>query len=164
MKRVRQIDFLAGAPKPWAGLGLTAIAALLVAAVAFSGWQQEQDNRRALARLYFERLPRTLGFELPPADFERSNWHMFQPLLPPGADRGRFIEAMRAEGIGIGVHYPAMHLFTLYRARGHRAGEFPHAEDIGRRTVTLPLFPAMADADVERVCAALARVMRRGAA
>jgi len=121
-------------------------------------------RRRALARLYFERLPRTLGFELPPADFERSNWHMFQPLLPPGADRGRFIEAMRAEGIGIGVHYPAMHLFTLYRARGHRAGEFPHAEDIGRRTVTLPLFPAMADADVERVCAALARVMRRGAA
>ncbi len=89
---------------------------------------------------------------------------MFQPLLPPGVDRGRFIESMRAEGIGVGVHYPALHLFTLYRARGHREGEFPHAEDIGRRTVTLPLFPAMADADVERVCAALGRALRGAAA
>jgi len=121
-------------------------------------------RRRALARRYFECFPRTLGFELPPADFERSNWHMFQPLLPPGVDRGRFIESMRAEGIGVGVHYPALHLFTLYRARGHREGEFPHAEDIGRRTVTLPLFPAMADADVERVCAALGRALRGAAA
>ena len=121
-------------------------------------------RRRQLARRYFERFPRALGFELPVADFEQSNWHMFQPLLPAGSDRGRFIEAMRAEGIGVGVHYPALHLFTLYRARGYREGQFPHAEDIGRRTVTLPLFPAMADADVDRVCAALERVLRRGGA
>ncbi len=116
-------------------------------------------RRRELAQRYFERFPLGLGFVLPPADFEQSNWHMFQPLLPAGADRGRFIDAMRAEGIGVGVHYPAMHLFTLYRARGHREGDFPHAEDIGRRTVTLPLFPAMTDADVDRVCTAVERVM-----
>ena len=121
-------------------------------------------RRRQLARRYFERFPRTLGFTLPPADFEQSNWHMFQPLLPRGVNRGRFIEAMRGQGIGVGVHYPALHLFTLYRARGHREGQFPHAEDIGQRTVTLPLFPAMADADVERVCAAVERVMAGGLA
>lgn len=121
-------------------------------------------RRRRLAQRYFECFPPTLGFELPPADFEQSNWHMFQPLLPRGTDRGRFIEAMRAEGIGVGVHYPALHLFTLYRARGHFDGQFPHAEDIGRRTVTLPLFAAMNDADVERVCAAVARVMQEGGA
>ncbi len=115
-------------------------------------------RRTALARRYFERFPRTLGFELPPADFESSNWHMFQPLLPRGMERGAFVQAMRAQGIGVGVHYPAMHLFTLYRARGHHEGQFPHAEDIGRRTVTLPLFPAMADSDVDRVCDAVARV------
>ena len=114
-----------------------------------------------LARRYFERFPRTLGFELPPADFQHSNWHMFQPLLPRGTPRGAFIEAMRAEGIGVGVHYPAMHLFTLYRARGHHEGQVPHAEDIGARTVTLPLFPAMADSDVDRVCDAVERVMPR---
>ncbi|MDE1949828.1 MAG: DegT/DnrJ/EryC1/StrS aminotransferase family protein [Burkholderiales bacterium] len=120
------------------------------------------NRRRAeLARRYFERLDPALGLALPPADFEHSNWHMFQPLLPAaGPARPAFIEAMRAQGIGVGVHYPALHLFTLYRARGHHEGEFPQAEDIGRRIVTLPLFPAMADADVDRVCAALQRVLR----
>jgi hypothetical protein len=83
---------------------------------------------------------------------------MFQPLLPRAlaGRRGAFIEAMRARGVGVGVHYPAMHLFGLFRARGHREGDFPVAEDIGARTVTLPLFPAMGDDDVARVCAAVA--------
>lgn len=118
-------------------------------------------RRTALARRYFERLDRGLGCELPLPDFLRSNWHMFQPLLPSHMRRGEFIEAMRQESIGIGVHYPAMHLFSLYRALGHRAGEFPHAERIGQRIVTLPLFPAMNDADVDRVCDAMSRTLRR---
>ncbi|HQR03271.1 MAG: DegT/DnrJ/EryC1/StrS aminotransferase family protein [Proteobacteria bacterium] len=113
------------------------------------------ERRRALARAYFDRIDPGLGLELPPADFSRSNWHMFQPLLPPGTDRGTFLAAMKAKGIGVGVHYPALHLFTLYRNLGFRPGQFPHAEDVGARTVTLPLFPAMTDADVDRVCAAL---------
>jgi dTDP-4-amino-4,6-dideoxygalactose transaminase len=121
------------------------------------------NRRRAeLARRYFERFDRNLGFVLPPADFEHSNWHMFQPLLPPGVRRGAFIDAMKAANIGVGVHYPAMHLFSLYRARGHHEGQYPHAEDIGRRTVTLPLFPAMIDSDVDRVCIAVQQVMQEG--
>ena len=120
-------------------------------------------RRRELARLYFEHFDRTLGCELPLADFSNGNWHMFQPLLPLASmrlPRGDFIEAMRAEGIGVGVHYPAMHLFTLYRRLGFAEGDFPLAEDIGRRTVTLPLFPAMRDADVLRVCETVARVVK----
>lgn len=113
------------------------------------------QRRIALARRYFERFPRDLGFTLPPADFGHSNWHMFQPLLPAGVKRADFIARMRELGFGIGVHYPAMHLFTLYRGLGYREGQFPHAEDVGRRTVTLPLFPAMDEHDVDRVCAAL---------
>jgi dTDP-4-amino-4,6-dideoxygalactose transaminase len=118
-------------------------------------------RRRELARRYFERWDPSLDFELPPRDNDNhGNWHMFQPLLPPhlARVRGAFIEAMKAQGIGVGVHYPAMHLFKLFRARGHRPGDFPRAEDIGSRTVTLPLFPAMADADVDRVCDAVAAV------
>lgn len=114
------------------------------------------ERRRHLARLYFERIDPGLGLELPPADFSNPNWHMFQPLLPRGTDRGAFIADMKERGIGIGVHYPALHLFSLYRQFGFKEGEFPVAEDIGRRTVTLPLFPAMADTDVDRVCDALA--------
>ena len=117
------------------------------------------DRRRALARLYFERMPALPGLGLPPADFALSNWHMFQILLPAGCDRGRVIARLNEAGIGSGVHYPALHLFSLFRRRGHHPGEFPIAEDIGRRILTLPLFPAMADGDVERVCAALSAIL-----
>jgi dTDP-4-amino-4,6-dideoxygalactose transaminase len=119
-------------------------------------------RRRALARLYFERLDAfaaRIGLDLPPRDFANANWHMFQPLLPPGTDRGAFIAAMKEKGIGVGVHYPALHLFSLYRQRGFKAGDFPHAENVGARTATLPLFPAMADADVDRVCDALRDIL-----
>ena len=117
------------------------------------------ERRRALARRYFERWDRNLGCELPVADFEQSNWHMFQVVLPERVARAKFIAAMREQGIGIGVHYPAMHLFKLYRDLGWRAGQFPHAERIGGRIATLPLFAAMADSDVDRVCDAARKVL-----
>jgi dTDP-4-amino-4,6-dideoxygalactose transaminase len=116
-------------------------------------------RRRKLARRYFASWDRSLGCELPPEDFENSNWHMFQIVLPERVKRADFIARMRAKEIGVGVHYPAMHLFSLYRALGWRAGQFPHAERIGRAIATLPLFPAMADGDVERVCAAAREVL-----
>ena len=119
-------------------------------------------RRRALAKHYFEHWNRDLPCELPPADFEQSNWHMFQPLLPLDRmtiTRGEFIERMKAERVGVGVHYPAMHLFALYRSLGFRKGQYPVAEEIGRSTVTLPLFPAMKNADVERVCAVSSKVL-----
>ncbi len=58
---------------------------------------------------------------------------------------------MGARGIGVGVHYPAIHLFAAYRDMGYRAGQFVNAERIGRETVTLPLFPNMTTDDVDRV-------------
>ena len=112
-------------------------------------------RRRALARRYFARFDRSLGCELPPADYTQCNWHMFQVLLPENADRNAFISRMRESGIGVGVHYPAMHLFSLFRQLGCRPGDFPHAERIGRSTVSLPMFPAMQDGDVDRVIAAM---------
>ena len=121
--------------------------------------QEFTDRRRDLARRYFQRWDRSLECELPLEDFENSNWHMFQVVLPRRADRARFIAAMREQGIGVGVHYPAMHLFALYRSLGWRAGQFPHAERVGRSIVTLPLFPAMTESDVSRVCEAARKAL-----
>jgi len=117
------------------------------------------QKRRTLARHYFARFDRGLGCELPPADFENSNWHMFQVVLPERKKRGDFIAKMRERGIAIGVHYPAIHLFSLYRSLGWREGQYPHAERIGAGIATLPLFPAMTNADVERVCEEAKRVL-----
>jgi len=116
-------------------------------------------HRQKLAAHYFERWNAALGCELPPVDMERhGNWHMFQPLLPHDLSqrRGEFIAGMKAQGIGVGVHYPAMHLFTMFRAMGHRPGDFPVSEDIGSRTITLPLFSSMTESDIDRVCIAAA--------
>lgn len=120
-------------------------------------------RRRQLARRYFARLEPTagapdVGLGLPPADFADSNWHMFQVLLPlerMKISRGDLIAALRERNIGAGVHYPAMHLFALYRNLGYAPGDFPQAERVGATTLTLPLFPAMSDADVDAVCAHL---------
>ena len=101
-------------------------------------------------------------FWLPERGDEGHSWHVFTPLLPLREltiSRAQFMEAMKAHGIGVGVHYPAIHLFSAYRALGFRPGQFPHAERIGRETVTLPLFPAMELRDVDRVVAAANTVL-----
>lgn len=121
------------------------------------------QKRRVLAGEYFRGFDRGLGCELPPQDETQSNWHMFQPLVPfenLKINRAQFVEQMKQQDVGVGVHYPAMHLFTLYRELGFKEGDFPVAERIGRQTVTLPLFPAMTAADVRRVCDAVSTVLR----
>ncbi|PSB92062.1 DegT/DnrJ/EryC1/StrS family aminotransferase [Candidatus Pandoraea novymonadis] len=124
----------------------------------------ENFNRRrhALAQLYFDGFEKKeavkIGVELPIANFTNTNWHMFQIVLPENRlslDRAGFMAKLKEFGIGSGVHYPVIHLFTLYRKLGFKNGQFPHAERIGRNTVTLPLFPSMEDQDVSRVCEAV---------
>jgi dTDP-4-amino-4,6-dideoxygalactose transaminase len=120
-------------------------------------------RRRVLVARYFELWGRDAPLRLPERGDDGHSWHVFTPLLPLASmSRPQFIEAMKARGIGVGVHYPAIHLFTAYRALGYREGQFPNAERIGRETVTLPLFPAMELADVERVVAAATAIVRGG--
>ena len=121
--------------------------------------------RRELAREYFKLLDcpeiHALDLALPVADFTQSNWHMFQVMLPDGSrSRAEIMDKLTALGIGTGVHYPAIHLFTLYRALGWKAGDFPHAERAGRTILTLPLFPTMTADDVNRVVDALIHVLQ----
>ena len=119
--------------------------------------------RRKLARAYFAGFEGgaavAAGVSLPVADFENGNWHMFQIALPLDRltiDRATFMQKLHDDyRIGTGVHYPAIHLFTLYRARGFAPGMFPHAERYGASTVTLPMFTLMTERDVARVCDAV---------
>ncbi|RPI41218.1 MAG: DegT/DnrJ/EryC1/StrS family aminotransferase, partial [Betaproteobacteria bacterium] len=121
------------------------------------------ERRRRLADRYFRELVTDPPLLLPARGDEGHSWHMFAPLLPLEdlrIGREQFIQEMRERGIGVGIHYPALHLFSLYRKLGYGAGAFPAAERIGCSTVTLPLFPAMTEGDVDRVCAACAELMR----
>lgn len=114
-------------------------------------------KRRALVKRYFDNLADS-PLRLPARGDDGHSWHMFAPLAPfaeVGFDWAGLRDRMHERGIGIGRHYPALHLFSLYREMGYCEGQFPNAERIGRETVTLPLFPAMQIADVDRVCESL---------
>jgi hypothetical protein len=127
-------------------------------------------TRERLAARYFECLAGDdllTPEHLPPRDNPGHSWNMFTVLLPleaTGRPRKAFIDAMAQEGIGIGVSYEAIHLTTLFRRKGFREGQFPVSERIARETVTLPLFAEMRDSDVDRVCEAMRRTLRRKAA
>jgi dTDP-4-amino-4,6-dideoxygalactose transaminase len=123
-------------------------------------------QRRELARIYFELFAtpsgRALGLGLPPADFTNSNWHMFQIMLPEEKltiRRAEVMAKLQAAGIGNQVHYPAIHLFAVYRRLGWKEGDFPQAEYAGRNILTLPLFPGMTRADVVRVVDELTKII-----
>jgi dTDP-4-amino-4,6-dideoxygalactose transaminase len=120
-------------------------------------------KRLALAQHYFHcfgaEFEAQYGAELPIADFAQSNWHMFHLLLPERIARAAFMQQMLEQNIGLGFHYAAIHLFTMYRKRGFKEGMFPVAERVCRQIVTLPLFPSMNESDVERVVSAVKSVL-----
>jgi dTDP-4-amino-4,6-dideoxygalactose transaminase len=121
-------------------------------------------RRRELAQHYFACFDaahiESFGVALPLRDFAQSNWHMFQIVLPPGLPRATYMQAMKDQGIGTGVHYPAIPGFALYRSHGYRLDNYPIAQQVGERMVTLPLFPAMRPSDVERVVTATIKILQ----
>jgi len=122
-------------------------------------------KRRSLAKHYFSafgvEFEAQYGAQLPVADLENSNWHMFQLVLPERITRADFMEKMMQRDIGIGYHYPPIHLLKLYLDRGFKKGMFPIAERVGRQIVTLPMFSVMTEKDVERVVAAVKAILEQ---
>ncbi len=75
------------------------------------------------------------------------------------ADRDAIMNAIQAENVGIGVHFRAVHLHPYYVEHwGFRRGMFPHAEYYSDRTISLPLYPGMTDADADDVIRAVTKV------
>jgi len=126
-------------------------------------------RRRALVDRYFERFATDPACVLPPQPAagkdDGQSWNMFSVLLPLDGlrlTRKDVRDALETRGIGTGVSYEALHLSTLGRRFGSKEGDFPNTERIARETVTLPLFPAMTDDDVDRVCRTVGDVIAGG--
>ncbi|MGC1522307.1 MAG: DegT/DnrJ/EryC1/StrS aminotransferase family protein [Steroidobacteraceae bacterium] len=119
-------------------------------------------RRLALAGRYFEAFDGYPGVVLPARGDAGHSWHMFQVLIDfraRGMTRPQFQKRMAERGIGTGVHYPSIPSLKYYQALGYREEDTPVAARVGRETVTLPLFPAMSDDDVVRVCHELREVL-----
>ena len=123
------------------------------------------ERRRAIARRYTEAFDGSQWLITPHQEKDReSAWHLYMLGLRLGAmarTRREVFDDLRGRGIGVHVHYIPLHLQPFYRQRyGHARGDFPVAEAYYDSALTVPLFPAMTDAMVERVIAAVLDAVR----
>jgi dTDP-4-amino-4,6-dideoxygalactose transaminase len=122
------------------------------------------EIRTQIWRAYDEALA-DLALEIPerpPPEMLHAR-HLYTVMLDIetlGRSRDELRTALRAEGIGTGVHYVPAHLHPHYaQLLGHARGSFPNAEWIGERTLSLPLSRALRDDDQSDVIRAMQRVL-----
>jgi perosamine synthetase len=111
-------------------------------------------DRARVAGWYYEALSGIEGLGLPCRDAggDRRGWFVWVVQLPRGVDRDSTIRALGERGVQSKPYLPAIHLMSFYRERfGHREGEFPVCEDVAARSLALPFFPEMTQAQVEQV-------------
>ncbi len=108
-------------------------------------------KRKRLVEIYRKELQEGEGISIPFSKFKGNpSYHLFPILLAPSIDRNKVMERLKDFGIQTSVHYPPVHLFSLYRKRfGYKKGMLPNTEEVSRREVTLPLHPRMKVKDVE---------------
>jgi perosamine synthetase len=121
-------------------------------------------RRREIAAVYTAAF-REIPVVIPPVVRAGANpaWHLYPirlDLEKLTADRAQIFRALRAENIGVNVHYIPVHLHPYYRERfGYKGGEFPVAEDNYARLISLPMFHGMSDPDVDDVIRAITKVI-----
>lgn len=125
-----------------------------------------QRRRRQIARRYTRLLAGEAAYETPVEIPGTTHaWHLYILRVNPGVlriGRGAVIEALRDRGIGTSVHFQPLHLFSFYRKTfGYRRGAFPITERESARAISLPLYPGLSDAAVNRICEALLDLARR---
>jgi dTDP-4-amino-4,6-dideoxygalactose transaminase len=122
------------------------------------------EQRTRLATRYRELLGDRRELVLPAGgdSEDRHAWHLFAPLVDLDSvdfSRDEFMFRLKKHNIGTGLHYQAVHLSSFYEKQfGYKRGDFPNAEFISDRIVSLPLFPSMGERNQDRVVAAMEAV------
>jgi dTDP-4-amino-4,6-dideoxygalactose transaminase len=120
--------------------------------------------RRRYAAIYDQAFAAMPEVEPPLARSDRRHaYHLYAIRLrleQLDIDRAQFIEALRARNIGTSVHFIPVHLHPFYQERfGYRRGDLPAAEHLYERLISLPLYPAMSEAEVGDVIEAVGAVV-----
>jgi len=123
------------------------------------------QRRREIAQKYnyeFKNMPEIKIPQINPID-SNPVWHIYMIQLNLErlkVSRREIFEALRAENIGVNVHYIPVHLQPYYQKRfGYRRGDFPKAENYYSKAITLPIFPKMSDKDIDNVIKAVKKVI-----
>jgi dTDP-4-amino-4,6-dideoxygalactose transaminase len=119
-------------------------------------WTRE---RRRVARRYTELLADT-PLQLPrEADFAESVWHLFVVRHPRRDELKKHLEA---NAVGCALHYPVpLHLQKCYASLGYRAGDLPNAEKAASQCLSLPIYPELTEAQIQRVVAVIKEFFRK---
>lgn len=115
-------------------------------------------KRRKIAQYYKEAFSKIKGIEcLNEKAYAKSSWHIFPIRLKKNRDN--VFDRLRAEGIGVNVHYIPIYLHPYYRKLGYREGLCPKAEKYYEEALTLPVYPGMSDAQIKKVISATKKAM-----
>ncbi|QXM05175.1 UDP-4-amino-4,6-dideoxy-N-acetyl-beta-L-altrosamine transaminase [Crassaminicella indica] len=121
------------------------------------------DRRRELVRKYNEQLSDIDGVITPYEEvYSNSSWHLYiiqLELEKFKAGRKEIFEALKAENIGVNVHYVPVYYHPYYQKLGYKKGLCPNAEKLYECMITLPLFPKMNDRDLDDVVKAVNKVL-----
>ncbi len=119
------------------------------------------ERRAGVAGMYEERLAGLEGVRTPIAGrgAEVRSWFVYTVRLPQGIDRDGVIRRLGERGVAAKAYLPCIHLFPHLRELGYREGRFPVAEAAAADSLALPFFPALTEAQVDRVCQELAHAL-----
>ncbi|QSQ10400.1 UDP-4-amino-4-deoxy-L-arabinose--oxoglutarate aminotransferase [Koleobacter methoxysyntrophicus] len=120
-------------------------------------------KRREIAETYNRYLSQIDGIIIPYQEpYSNSSWHLYIiqiELEKFKAGRKEIFEALKAENIGVNVHYIPVYYHPYYQKLGYKKGLCPNAEKLYERIITLPLFPKMNNKDIEDVVKAIEKVL-----
>jgi dTDP-4-amino-4,6-dideoxygalactose transaminase len=123
---------------------------------------RNNQKRKRLVKAYWKELQGAEGVSIPFPGYETGpSYHLFPVLISPSIPRDRVMDGLRGHGIQASIHYPPIHLFSLYRRQfGYKYGVLPKTEEVSRREVTLPLHPGMNEEDVRWIAKKFRRVIQ----
>jgi len=125
------------------------------------------QRRREIADFYLRRFSNIEELKMPPTGDVNTthSWHLFILRLRSemlSRNRGDLIQQLKEAGIGSSVHFIPLHLHPYYRDRyGYSSGDFPHAEDAFVSCVSLPIYPDMSDAEVNKVATTVEQFIQK---
>jgi dTDP-4-amino-4,6-dideoxygalactose transaminase len=123
-----------------------------------------RERREYLEKMYRNILGNITGLEFVEDcnRGEKSAHHLFTILTPKDQSRDEILSKLQNEGIGCAVNYRSCHILSFFKEKlGYDTTSFPNAYEIGERTITLPLYSKMTEADIEAVCKALKKAISR---
>jgi dTDP-4-amino-4,6-dideoxygalactose transaminase len=123
--------------------------------------ETRRQDRERLADYYRASFAGCQGLEMPALKpGVKQGHHLFTIWVDPHK-RDHILWALQDQGIGVAVNYRANHLYTLFRRQfGYQEGDFPQAESIGSRTISLPLYASLRDEEIEYVAETVKKVLR----